>query len=93
MYTRLTHGSQPNRSSAPRDLYICVYSAADALPIPQSPCEPQSSYIDIHSKPGERIASRSEPLSTYGVPMYTIAEAYTSYIYYGASNARYLLHS
>ena len=37
MHTRLLHGSAPNRSNAPRTLFICVYSAADAMPISPSP--------------------------------------------------------
>lgn len=37
MHTRLAHGSDPNRSDRPRGLYICVYSAADALPIARNP--------------------------------------------------------
>ena len=37
MHTRLAHGSEPNRSASPRGLYICVYSAADAVPIARSP--------------------------------------------------------
>jgi len=37
MHTRLLHGSAPNNSDAPRTLYICVYSAADAMPISPSP--------------------------------------------------------
>ena len=37
MHTRLAHGSEPNRSTAPRGLYICVYTAADAFPIARNP--------------------------------------------------------
>jgi len=37
MHTRLLHGSAANRSDAPRGLYICVYSAADAVPIARNP--------------------------------------------------------
>lgn len=37
MHTRLLHGSAPNRSSKPRTLYICVYSAEDALPLSPNP--------------------------------------------------------
>src|SRR3546814_294882 len=36
MHTRLAHGSAANRSDRPRGLYICVYSAADAVPDRQS---------------------------------------------------------
>ena len=37
MHTRLQHGSEANLSGAPRTLYICVYSAADAVPIARNP--------------------------------------------------------
>jgi ectoine hydroxylase-related dioxygenase (phytanoyl-CoA dioxygenase family) len=37
MHTKLLHGSSANRSSASRGLYICVYTAADAVPIARNP--------------------------------------------------------
>lgn len=37
MHTRLVHGSAGNRSDCPRGLYICVYSAADAVPLAANP--------------------------------------------------------
>ncbi|MEQ8602442.1 MAG: phytanoyl-CoA dioxygenase family protein [Marivibrio sp.] len=37
MHTRLLHGSAPNLSSAPRTLFICVYSAEDARPLSPNP--------------------------------------------------------
>ncbi|MGI9462687.1 MAG: phytanoyl-CoA dioxygenase family protein [Aestuariivirgaceae bacterium] len=37
MHTRLLHGSAPNRSDAPRTLFICVYSAEDAVPYAANP--------------------------------------------------------
>ena len=37
MHTRLCHGSEANRSRAPRGLYICVYTAADAFPLARNP--------------------------------------------------------
>jgi ectoine hydroxylase-related dioxygenase (phytanoyl-CoA dioxygenase family) len=37
MHTRLAHGSEPNASSHPRGLYICVYTAADAFPLSPNP--------------------------------------------------------
>lgn len=37
MHTRLAHGSDPSRSTRPRGLYICVYTAADAVPIARNP--------------------------------------------------------
>jgi ectoine hydroxylase-related dioxygenase (phytanoyl-CoA dioxygenase family) len=37
MHTRLLHGSAPNRSQRPRTLFICVYSAEDAVPLAPNP--------------------------------------------------------
>lgn len=37
MHTKLLHGSEPNQSRSARALYICVYSAADAIPLTRSP--------------------------------------------------------
>lgn len=37
MHTRLLHGSAPNLSDKPRTLFICVYSAEDAVPLTPSP--------------------------------------------------------
>jgi ectoine hydroxylase-related dioxygenase (phytanoyl-CoA dioxygenase family) len=37
MHTRLLHGSAANRSPRPRGLYICVFTAADAVPLAASP--------------------------------------------------------
>ena len=37
MHTRLAHGSTANHSSLPRTLYICVYSADDAVPCSPNP--------------------------------------------------------
>jgi phytanoyl-CoA hydroxylase len=37
MHTRLAHGSAPNRSQHPRTLFICVYSAGDAVALTPNP--------------------------------------------------------
>ena len=37
MHTRLAHGSAPNMSQTSRGLYICVYSATDAIPLARNP--------------------------------------------------------
>ena len=37
MHTRLLHGSAANRSARPRGLYICVLTAADAVPLARNP--------------------------------------------------------
>ena len=37
MHTRLLHGSAANRSASPRTLFICVYSAGDAVALSPNP--------------------------------------------------------
>lgn len=37
MHTRVLHGSAPNGGDQSRGLYICVYTAADAVPIARNP--------------------------------------------------------
>lgn len=37
MHTKLAHGSSANAGDKSRGLYICVYSAADAIPIARNP--------------------------------------------------------
>ena len=37
MHTKLAHGSAANSGDRPRGLYICVYSAADAIPLAANP--------------------------------------------------------
>ena len=54
MHTRLAHGSEPNRSSAPRGLYICVYSAADAFPIARNPMPNRNEGLVVRGRPTRR---------------------------------------
>ena len=37
MHTKLAHGSAANAGDNPRGLYICVYTAADAIPLARNP--------------------------------------------------------
>jgi ectoine hydroxylase-related dioxygenase (phytanoyl-CoA dioxygenase family) len=37
MHTKLAHGSAANSGDRPRGLYICVYTAADAIPLARNP--------------------------------------------------------
>ena len=37
MHTKLLHGSAANGADKARGLYICVYTAADAVPIARNP--------------------------------------------------------
>ena len=51
MHTRLAHGSAPNGSDRPRGLYICVYTAADAVPLARNPM----------ANPNEGMIVRGQP--------------------------------
>ena len=55
MHTRLAHGSEPNRSTTPRGLYICVYSAADAFPIARNPMPNRNEGMVVRGR-GTRLA-------------------------------------
>jgi ectoine hydroxylase-related dioxygenase (phytanoyl-CoA dioxygenase family) len=51
MHTRLAHGSAANRSDRPRGLYICVYTAADAVPIARNPMPSPNEGRIVRGKP------------------------------------------
>ena len=59
MHTRLAHGSEPNRSTTPRGLYICVYSAADAFPIARNPMPNRNEGMVVRGR-GTRRARLAE---------------------------------
>ena len=47
-------GPEPNRSTEPRGLHICVYSAADALPIARNPMPNRNEGIIVRGRPTRR---------------------------------------
>ena len=51
MHTRLAHGSAPNTSDLPRGLYICVYSAADAVPLAHNPMPNPNEGLILRGQP------------------------------------------
>ena len=51
MHTRLAHGSAPNHSDRPRGLYICVYSAADAVPLARNPMPSPNEGLIVRGQP------------------------------------------
>lgn len=55
MHTRLAHGSDPNHGTIPRGLYICVYTAADAVPLAKNPMPNPNEGSMVRGKPA-RIA-------------------------------------
>ncbi|MEK9962583.1 MAG: hypothetical protein VXB94_13550, partial [Rhodobiaceae bacterium] len=64
MNTRLLHGSAPNKSDAPRTLFICVYSAADAMPVSPSPVPTKNQGHIVRGEDHGRVRS-----SGFDIPM------------------------
>lgn len=57
MHTRLLHGSAANRSSRSRNLFICVYSAEDALPLSPNPMPTEYEGIMVRGERTNRVRS------------------------------------
>jgi hypothetical protein len=54
MHTRLLHGSEPNQGNRSRPLYICVYSAADAVPIARNPMPSKNEGMIVRGQESRR---------------------------------------
>jgi len=67
MHTRLAHGSAPNRSKTPRTLFICVYTAGDALPLTPNPVPTEHQGHFVKGRDTGRVRTESFELS---VPQY-----------------------
>lgn len=71
MHTRLLHGSAANQSIAPRTLFICVYSAGDAVALSPNPMPtPYSGEMVRGSDPG-RIRSMAYEVERPELPATT----------------------
>ena len=57
MHTRLLHGSAANHSDRSRGLYICVYNAADAVPLAVSPLPNPNQGLLVRGPPTRRVRS------------------------------------
>lgn len=55
MHTKLVHGSAANRSNRPRGLYICVYTAADAVPLAPNPLPNPHEGDVVRGRPTRRV--------------------------------------
>lgn len=55
MHTRLLHGSGPNISPQPRTLFICVYSAEDAVPLSPNPLPSRHEGRIVHGTRSGRV--------------------------------------
>ncbi len=64
MHTRLLHGSAPNRSKLPRTLFICVYSAEDAIPYANNPVPNQYEGLVVKGEQTHRVRSVA-----YNIPL------------------------
>jgi ectoine hydroxylase-related dioxygenase (phytanoyl-CoA dioxygenase family) len=59
MHTRLAHGSEPNNSTAPRTLFIAVYSAGDAIPCSPNPLPSRHEGLFVRGKNPHRVRAES----------------------------------
>ena len=57
MHTRLMHGSAPNLSGLPRTLFICVYSADDAVPLSPNPMPHRFEGLLVRGERTNRVRS------------------------------------
>ncbi|NVK33643.1 MAG: phytanoyl-CoA dioxygenase family protein [Rhodobacteraceae bacterium] len=55
MHTKLAHGSAPNLSSHPRTLLICVYSAADSMPLTPNPVPTKHQGLIVRGQEADHI--------------------------------------
>jgi ectoine hydroxylase-related dioxygenase (phytanoyl-CoA dioxygenase family) len=58
MHTRLAHGSKPNLSKLPRTLFICVYSAEDAVPLVPNPVPSKFEGVVVKGERTGRVRSK-----------------------------------
>jgi phytanoyl-CoA hydroxylase len=68
MHTRLCHGSEANRSSRPRGLYICVYTAADAFPLARNPMANPNEGKILRGKPTRFARMMAGPIELPAQP-------------------------
>lgn len=59
MHTRLAHGSAPNRSNDPRTLFICVYSAGDAVALTPNPVPTEHEGLFVKGRDQGKIRAES----------------------------------
>ena len=68
MHTRLAHGSVPNRSDDPRTLFICVYSAGDAIPLTPNPVPTKHQGVFVRGEDRGQIRSEAYEVETPQYP-------------------------
>ena len=62
MHTRLLHGSAPNLAQHSRNLFICVYSAEDAVPYSSNPMPTKFEGMVVRGEKTNRVRSTSYDL-------------------------------
>lgn len=68
MHTRLAHGSEANRSTMPRTLFIAVYSAGDAVPCAPNPLPSAHEGMFVRGANPNRIRSEEYEIQTPEFP-------------------------
>ena len=68
MHTRLLHGSAPNLSHEPRTLFICVYSAEDAVPYSPNPMPNEHEGMLVHGERTNQVRSVSYQITLPQLP-------------------------
>lgn len=71
MHTRLLHGSAANQSTSPRTLFICVYSADDAVALTPNPMPTEFSGELVRGVESGRIRSMSYEVERPELPATT----------------------
>lgn len=68
MHTRLAHGSAPNLSERPRTLFICVYSAGDAMPCTPNPVPTKHQGLFVRGADPHRVRGEDFTVETPQFP-------------------------
>lgn len=68
MHTRVAHGSAPNRSTAPRTLFICVYAAGDAAPCSPNPVPSKHDGLFVRGVDPNRVRAEAYEVETPTFP-------------------------
>ncbi|MEQ8665348.1 MAG: phytanoyl-CoA dioxygenase family protein [Rhodospirillales bacterium] len=68
MHTRLAHGSEPNLSMSPRTLFICVYSAGDAMPCSPNPLPSKHMGLFVRGSDPRRVRAEAYDIAVPEFP-------------------------
>jgi len=68
MHTRVAHGSAPNLSTGPRTLFICVYTAGDAMPWTPNPVPTKHQGLFVRGSDPHRVRGEAYEVETPQFP-------------------------